>query len=305
MKTSLKCRASSGFFFLAFGLVFLLAGGGWAYQVSWVGGASGYWGDPANWSNAMAPGAGDDVIVDTGLPVTIIHDGGETVIGALSMIGILDIQGGAVTVSGNATIDGELIMAAGAALIANGSGASITVTGPADIGGGDILSANGGQIIFPGAIRHQGGGRLRAEGPGSRLEMKNLSFIGTGDPEPIDGIFGAVSREYSAYHMPYAVLEGESKGIFEAYSREVSGYRKQNSPEEGFEKGVFAAYSREVSAYHRQPGVNDEPEEVLVEAVSREVSAFHRPLGLSDEPEKVLIEAISREVAIEHLKPPE
>jgi hypothetical protein len=325
-----KVRSTTIYLLVVIALLFLRTGEVCADQVSWIGGATGYWGVPTNWNTGMVPGAGDEVMVDLGEPVTIFHDSGETIIGALSMIGKLDLQGGSFTVSGSATIDGGLTISNGAALIAYGTEANIVISGVVDIGNGNVLARDGGHISLPSVTRYQGGGRLRAEGTGSMLALTSLASIGIGEPEPIDSLYDAISREYSGYQSPSIPEEGSEKGIFAAYSREVSGYQSQPVSEEGSEKGIFATYSREVSGYHRQPvpiegsekGIFEiysreisgyqrqsvpveGSEKGIFEIYSREISGFHQPQGLGDDAESVVIEAISREISLEHLMSPE
>jgi len=182
------------------------------------------------------------------------------------------MQGGSITVSGTALINGDLNMKEGTSLKADGADAGITVTGAVSLGGGEILAVNGARVTLPGMTRYSGGGRLRAVGTGSILDLKNLTSIGLNLSEPVDNLIEAISREYTAYQLSAGQTDPPETVIKEAVSREYTGYHLSTGLTESPEKALKEAVSREYTGYHLAAGLTDPEETVIKEAISREVS---------------------------------
>ena len=72
--------------------------------VSWIGGATGYWDQAANWSTHTLPGSGDDVSIPAGATVTI-QSGDSISIDSLSTAAgsTLTMNGGSLTVNSTTT----------------------------------------------------------------------------------------------------------------------------------------------------------------------------------------------------------
>ena len=273
-----------------------------AANISWQGQAGGDWHEVGNWSGGTLPGPADDVSIDISAGA-IKHVAGETQVHSLTLKGDLQLQGGSLTVSGASQIQGMLTVAQGATLAAQGAQATLSVTGAANIDGGNVFALAGAQISLPGATRYQGPGILRAQGAGSRLDLSAMTDIGIGSPGTTD-IKQAISRAVSVYHKPIQAPEGGSnKGITSAVSRAVSVYHKPYLvPEDNITYGINEAISRAVSVYHKPYLV---PEDDITfginEAISRAVSVYHKPyLVPEDDITFGINEAISRAVSVYH-----
>ncbi len=79
---------------------------------TWKASVSGNWSVASNWSLNAIPTSGEDVVIDSTLPLTVTFNVSGLLIGALSLIGdALNLEGGTLSVSGattlqNATVDG-------------------------------------------------------------------------------------------------------------------------------------------------------------------------------------------------------
>jgi parallel beta-helix repeat protein len=113
------------------------------------------WNDPDNWSRRALPGPGDDVFIDTGTSVTIVHSGGTATINSLHSQNALDFTGAlalaaAFDVSAFFDFDGSLDLLAGAALDLGGGGAFAGVV-RAGAGGG-VGFKGGAYLLNPGTV---------------------------------------------------------------------------------------------------------------------------------------------------------
>jgi hypothetical protein len=85
--------------------------------VSWDGGggADTRWANALNWSNNLVPTAADDVTINAGAGVTVIHDTGTDTVNSLQCqsAALLRITGGSLTLSTASSIDTPLTLAGG------------------------------------------------------------------------------------------------------------------------------------------------------------------------------------------------
>lgn len=297
-------------------LLLVCAQAAFAETVHWIAPGDGDWGEPANWSSGALPGADDDVVVAA--DVTVTHASGDSRIRGLSLIGSLRLTGGTLTLTRASIIDGNLLLAPGAGLVAEGPDASLDVAGDAALEGGDLLALDGARISLPGATRRGGdGGLISARGASSRIELVNLGAVGiapTSDPELTEGI----SRVVAVYQGPadspealddlgdgisrvVAVYQGPADApnpltdIRDGISRAVAVYQgpaDAPDPLTDIREGI----SRAVAVY-QGPADSPEPLADLREGISRAVSAYQGPSD-SEDPLDDLREGISRAVGV-------
>ncbi len=110
--------------------------------VSWIGGASGYWDNPANWSGNAVPTPAAQVSINTATQATITVQGGDAEsINSLTIGGndTLSIAGGSINVAANSTNGGTMTVSGGAATFAAG----LANTGAITIAAGQNLTVAG------------------------------------------------------------------------------------------------------------------------------------------------------------------
>ena len=298
-------------------LLLVCAQAAFAETVHWIAPGDGDWGEPANWSSGALPGADDDVVVAA--DVTVTHASGDSRIRGLSLIGSLRLTGGTLTLTRASIIDGNLLLAPGAGLVAEGPDASLDVAGRCrPLRAADLLALDGARISLPGATRRGGdGGLISARGASSRIELVNLGAVGiapTSDPELTEGI----SRVVAVYQGPadspealddlgdgisrvVAVYQGPADApdpltdIRDGISRAVAVYQgpaDAPDPLTDIREGI----SRAVAVY-QGPADSPEPLADLREGISRAVSAYQGPSD-SEDPLDDLREGISRAVGV-------
>jgi hypothetical protein len=136
---------------LLFALVLLGAPPARAAAVSWIGGSNGLWTDAPGWSGGVVPSPGDDVT----------------------------IAGATVSVGDARTVSGSLTLAENARLAVGGAGASLTVSGTANIDGGRLYAADGGQLHLPTVTAYH---RTRCEPGGVAV----VDFVTVGNGGTVD-----------------------------------------------------------------------------------------------------------------------
>lgn len=260
-----------------------------ADTLRWVAG-DGSWHEPGNWNPARVPAANDDVIIDTGAAVTVTYTSGELTLDSLNVTGRLILSDGSLTVTQPSQITGTLVITSGATLAADGPQATLSVTDSATIDAGNLSALDGGHITLPKATRYLAGS-LRAQGPGSRLDLSAIDNLGLGGGGELS-ITDAVSREVSVFNDTSGP-PSDNLGILDAVSREVSVFNGAGNPDPNLD--ILDAVSREVSIFNDTsgsggPGVN------ITDANSREVSVFNgsSTAGAS------ITDAVSREVSVEN-----
>ena len=115
--------------------------------VTWVNPAGGDWNDTNNWSTGALPGAGDDVIIPPGSPITVTHSTGTDTIHSLQNNQAFTLSGGSLTIattllaSNTVTLSGGTLRTAtivttnGASLVvSSGTLDGATVNGTLDVG---------------------------------------------------------------------------------------------------------------------------------------------------------------------------
>ena len=135
----------------------------------------------SNWSTDTVPGAGDSV--DINVPgVTVTISSNVESVTSITADDPLVISGGGLTVAGASTISGGLTMTGGS-LSANGSGASLTVTGTTSVFGANLYAKNGASLSLPQLTSLSGNAStttLEATGTGSALTLANLASVTEG-----------------------------------------------------------------------------------------------------------------------------
>ncbi len=187
----MKMKLASTFFLGV--LAVLLIGGLWfslpgraATSYSWVGAASGYWDDPANWSPQAIPGPGDSVTISpSGGPITVTVRASVSV-ASLDLVAphTLEIVAGqAMTVTNGLQVNGGNLIALGP-IWARGS-SNWHSTGESSIRGTftneGILSITGagnnhlfrGLLTNKGTINHQSGKLYLLADAGKATNLNN------------------------------------------------------------------------------------------------------------------------------------
>jgi formylmethanofuran dehydrogenase subunit C len=116
--------------------------------VHWDGGGGDEnWHNPLNWSGDVLPGPGDDVTIDiSGEAITVRFSAGSATVASLFSTERLEMEGGALTVSGETTFSGALIMNGGTVTL----GGRWAQSGPMEMSGGSILGA--GDLVTRGTV---------------------------------------------------------------------------------------------------------------------------------------------------------
>jgi len=151
----------------------------------WTAATGGDWHTPDNWQDNIVPSAGEEVSIATpGITITLAS---PVSIAALDCDANLRIESGSLTVTGAGEIRGDLFMAAGTTLTADGTGASLLAAGRVSIQGANLYALNGGHLSLPGVVNYFHASTansqtrvFRAEGAGSRLELDGLVTITNG-----------------------------------------------------------------------------------------------------------------------------
>jgi hypothetical protein len=121
--------------------------------VHWDGGGGDEnWHNPLNWSGDVLPGPGDDVTIDiAGEAITVRFSAGSATVASLFSTERLEMEGGALTVAGEATFSGALIMSGGTVTL----GGRWAQSGPMEMSGGIVVGT--GHLETTGAARWSGG----------------------------------------------------------------------------------------------------------------------------------------------------
>ena len=147
----------------------------------WVGAADNDWSNPANWSQRVAPGAADDVVVARGAP-RITADVGVVHSLTVTSPGALTIAGGALSVRGDSQIDGAVAIQGGALVMSGnlaGAGAfaidgNATVTIGGAVGAGETLSLVNGVLKLSSPAGFLG--TIAAFSAGDAIDLTTLTF---------------------------------------------------------------------------------------------------------------------------------
>jgi uncharacterized repeat protein (TIGR01451 family) len=122
---------------------------------TWISNTSGFWEDPANWSDGIVPVDGDVVVIDrlAANPVVTVQSATVT-LAALRSEELLVVAGGSIGFTGTANVNGGLTM----------SGGLLTGSGNIELRG--ITQWTGGQIAGTGGLIVAAGAQLLVESPG-------------------------------------------------------------------------------------------------------------------------------------------
>ena len=147
--------------------------------VEWTSTTSGDWNVGSNWSTGAVPTSNQNVIIDVlgATPTITISSGTQSVL-SITASDPLSITGGSLTVAASSTIGGGLSMTGGS-LVANGSGASLTVTGTTTLAGASLYAEGGASLILTSLNSYtqpnfDTGSTFEATGTGSLLSLPNL-----------------------------------------------------------------------------------------------------------------------------------
>jgi hypothetical protein len=158
-------------------------------SVTWTGGGNdSNWDDPQNWNTQAVPGAGDDVVIDTGsvaATVNINSSDSESVNSLRTGVNdTLSITGGSLTVAANSTLSGSLAMTGGS-LTASGTGITLTVNGSTTVSNAGLSAQAGATLSLPNLTSYAATNVyehvLEATGAGSTLALANLTGLTAGD----------------------------------------------------------------------------------------------------------------------------
>jgi RHS repeat-associated protein len=182
--------------------------------VNWTGNGDGSsWDDYHNWSTGSVPGSGDDVVISTAAAATVtIQSGDAESVNSLTTAGndTLAITGGSLAVAADSTIAGPLAMTGGS-LRASGSGVTLQANGPTTMAKASAEALGGATLSLPQLASFSStvaaDALFEASGPGSQLELANLSSLST--------TAGAIGFVASAV-APDGAAGGGNGTIFEA-----------------------------------------------------------------------------------------
>lgn len=127
-------------------------------QTRWIAG-DGNWNTAGNWSPAVVPNGGADVVIDRPGVITVTHSIGAHTIGRLTSEESLVLSGGSLAINGVSSLAGNFTL----------SGGALVGTGDLTIGGTTILQgsaslpalAGSGRLITNGMVEFGGGVTLR------------------------------------------------------------------------------------------------------------------------------------------------
>ena len=154
-----------------------------ASAVAWTGAASDSdWNNSQNWSTGAVPGSTDDVTIDLPGSATVNLGSGTATIHNLTCTDALSVSSATLMVTGAASISGKLT-GSGAALQADGPGASLRATGATTVDSCSLSATNGGSLSLPTVTNYAKPAWLNASwiasGPGSTLSLPGLLGLGT------------------------------------------------------------------------------------------------------------------------------
>jgi hypothetical protein len=115
-------------------------------NITWAADASGYWNVAARWSGGKVPGQTDSVTLTSHNPSTIFYNTSDAVASLASTDDTLDIESGALTVTGGADLGGRLAQTGGTLTLlgsANTLAAATISAGNLVLGSGAALTING------------------------------------------------------------------------------------------------------------------------------------------------------------------
>jgi len=129
----------------------------------WVADHDGDWENPLNWQSETVPAPGADVLIDKpGITVSI---NSAVTVHHLDCAASLRLNGSVFTVTGTATVAGDLASIGSTRIHVTTAGASLHVAGAATLDGAWLYTAAGGEIRMPGATSFSSG-RLILDGAG-------------------------------------------------------------------------------------------------------------------------------------------
>ena len=123
---------------------------------TWISDNSGFWEDPANWSDGIVPGNGDTVVIDRpgANPVVTVQTAAVT-LASLRSEEPLVVAGASLTFDGSAELNGGLTMQGG------------FLSGAGELTLGGVSTWTGGFITGPGAMTIRVGALLSIDTPGA------------------------------------------------------------------------------------------------------------------------------------------
>ena len=130
----------------------------------WTGAVSTNWYTAGNWDDGQVPNAGTDVVIPVSAPNMPVVGAGDSYINSLTVNGSLNLAGGNLTVYGNSSFTGELLMtSSGSQFIALGDVAwnagssaeidldvTLVCNGNWNFNAGSAAHFNNGKVIFAG-----------------------------------------------------------------------------------------------------------------------------------------------------------
>ncbi len=151
--------------------------------VEWISSSSGNWNTASDWSTGVVPSSNQEVIIDvSGASPTITISSGSMSVYSITADDPLSITGGSLTVASDSTISGGLAMTGGS-LVANGSGATLTVSGTTIVSGANLYAEGGATLTLQDLTSYSNpsGGTtyFQATGAGSTLSLPALASLGT------------------------------------------------------------------------------------------------------------------------------
>ena len=157
----------SGFFMPSLNILaaLLIACSMCAATVTWTNATGGDWSNTNNWSTGALPGAGDDVIIPPGSPITVTHSTGTDTIHSLQNNQAFTLSGGSlaiattllasntVTLAGGTLTTATVVTTNGASLVvSSGKFDGVTVNGTLDVGN----SVNGAALTVTNGLALNG-----------------------------------------------------------------------------------------------------------------------------------------------------
>ena len=150
--------------------------------VTWDGeGGDSLWHTAANWDSDVVPGSQDDVIIDIPSSETVINVGANADVRSLQSSESIKVSSGTLTLRSESSL-AALEMVQGTALVSEGTGTSVIVTGATNVDGANVLAQSGSTISLPNLASYSAGNiradrYFRARGEGSHLDLPSLTSL--------------------------------------------------------------------------------------------------------------------------------
>ncbi len=144
--------------------------------ISWTATTSGSWSTGSDWSVSTGPLRGDDVAIQTTVPLTVTYGSGNLTINSLTTaVATLSMTGGTLAVSNGYDFGGALAISAGQLRLVGGNAGDVFANSVTQTGG--TMTLLNGAIAQGGTFTQAGG--LLTVGNGSFADHDSGSFAGT------------------------------------------------------------------------------------------------------------------------------